>query len=213
MLRSRFAWMCALVCLTLGASFAQFDTATVSGVVRDQAGAVVVNSKVTLENVATGVLKTTNTDQNGSYTLFDVKIGRYKLKAEAPGFKAAQAEEFTVTVNAHQRVDLQLQVGAVTETVEVAGAASAVETDSSSRGHVIANQSIVNLPLNGRSYADLALLAPGVRKSMLEDGSASSRDASFNVNGQRSALNNFMVDEASRLDAEPSSSMDLRTPG
>jgi hypothetical protein len=173
---------------------AQFDTATVSGVVRDQAGGVVAGSKVTLESIATGVAKTTATDQNGLFTFFDVKIGRYKLKAEAQGFKAAVAEEFTVTVNAHQRVDLQLEVGAVTESVEVAGAASTVETDSSSRGHIIANMSIVNLPLNGRSYADLALLAPGVRKSVLEDGSVTSRDASFNVNGQRSALNNFLVD-------------------
>jgi hypothetical protein len=194
MQKSRFASICALLLFSASAGFAQFDTASVSGMVRDQAGAVVTNSKVTLESVATGVLKTANTDQNGSYTFFDVKIGRYKLKAEAQGFKAAVAEEFTVTVNAHQRVDLQLQVGAVTETVEVTGAASAVETDSSSRGHVIANESIVNLPLNGRSYADLALLAPGVRKSMLEDGTVASRDASFNVNGQRSALNNFMVD-------------------
>src|SRR5437588_12336065 len=109
--QSRFVWICALVCLTVGVSLAQFDTATVSGVVRDQANAVVANSKVTLDTVATGVLKTTTTDQHGSYTFVDVKIGRYKLKAEAPGFKAAQAEEFTVTVNAHQRVDLQLQVG------------------------------------------------------------------------------------------------------
>jgi hypothetical protein len=192
--QSRFVRTCALLLFGTGALFAQFDTATVSGVVRDQANAVVTNSKVTLENVATGVVKTGSTDQNGSYTFFDVKIGRYKLKAEAAGFKAAVAEEFTVTVNAHQRVDLQLQVGSITESVEVVGAASAIETDSSSRGHVIANQSIVNLPLNGRSYADLALLAPGVRKSMLEDGTATSRDASFNVNGQRSALNNFMVD-------------------
>ena len=130
-----------------GAGFAQFDTATVSGVVRDPAGAVITNSKVTLDSVATGVNKNTTTDQNGSYTFFDVKTGRYTLKAEAPGFKAAVAEEFTVTVNAHQRVDLQLEVGAVTESIEVAGAASAIETDSSSRGHVIANQSIVNLRL------------------------------------------------------------------
>src|SRR5262245_21463899 len=189
-----FVGICALVVFYAGRSFAQFDTATVSGVVRDPAQSVVTGGKVTLESVSTGVVKTANTDQNGSYTFFDVKIGRYKLKAEAAGFKAAVAEEFTVTVNAHQRVDLQLQIGAVTESVEVVGAASAVETDSSSRGHVIANAAIVNLPLNGRSYADLALLAPGVRKSVLEDGSVTSRDASFNVNGQRSALNNFLVD-------------------
>src|SRR5215470_16903662 len=190
----RFGSTCVWLCLAASACFAQFDTATVSGVVRDPANAVISGGKVTLENVATGVAKTASTDQNGSYTFFDVKIGRYTLKAEATGFKSAVAEEFAVTVNAHQRVDLQLQVGAVTESVEVVGAASAIETDSSSRGHVISNASIVNLPLNGRSYADLALLAPGVRKSVLEDGSVTSRDASYNVNGQRSALNNFMVD-------------------
>ncbi|HEY1338642.1 MAG TPA: TonB-dependent receptor, partial [Bryobacteraceae bacterium] len=185
---------CFFVCLFAAAAFAQFDTATVVGTVQDPATAVVAGSKVTLENVATGVAKTTTTDQNGNFTFFDVRPGRYTLKAEAAGFKAAVAEEFTVTVGAHQRVDLQLQVGAVNEQITVVGAASLVETDSSSRGHVIANTAIVNLPLNGRSYADLALLAPGVRKSLLEDGTATSRDASFNVNGQRSALNNFMVD-------------------
>jgi hypothetical protein len=190
----RLVSLCALTFSSLGVIFAQFDTTTVSGVVRDQAQAVVAGSKVTLESVSTGVVKSASTDQNGSYTFFDVKIGRYRLRAEAPGFKAALAEEFTVNVNARQRVDLQLQIGAVTESVEVLGAASLIETDTSSRGHVIANAAIVNLPLKGRSYADLALLAPGVRKSVLEDGSVSSRDASFNVNGQRSALNNFLVD-------------------
>jgi type 1 fimbria pilin len=104
-----FVRLCALAAFSVGASFAQFDTATVSGVVRDPAQSVVTGGKVTLESVSTGVVKTANTDQNGSYTFFDVKIGRYKLKAEAAGFKAAVAEEFTVTVNAHQRVDLQLQ--------------------------------------------------------------------------------------------------------
>src|SRR6185369_9855787 len=156
MLRIRiphFVSLCALGVFLVGRSLAQFDTATVSGVVRDPAQSVVTGGRVTLESVSTGVVKTANTDQNGSYTFFDVKIGRYKLKAEAPGFKAAVAEEFTVTVNAHQRVDLELQIGAVTESVEVAGAASAIETDSSSRGHVIGSTAIVNLPLNGRSYA------------------------------------------------------------
>ena len=195
MLRNfRFVSIFLLALLQAGVTFAQFDAATVSGVVRDASQSVVLGSKVTLENVATGVVKSAVTDQNGSYTFFDVKVGRYKLKADASGFKSAAAEEFGVTVNAHQRVDLQLEIGAVTDTVSVQAAASVVETDSSSRGHVIAHEAIVNLPLNGRSYADLALLAPGVRKSVLEDGSVSSRDASFNVNGQRSALNNFLVD-------------------
>lgn len=175
-------------------AFAQFDTANVIGTVRDQSGAVINNSKVTLQNVDTGVANTTNTDQNGDFTFFNVRIGKYTLKAEAPGFKAAVADQFTVTVSARQRVDLNLQVGQTTENVMVEGAAEILETDSSDRGQVITTQAIVNLPLNGRSYADLTLLSPGVRKSQLENQTSSSRDASFNVNGQRSALNNFMVD-------------------
>jgi hypothetical protein len=180
--------------LCAGTAFAQFDTAAVIGTVRDPAAAVVANSRATLENLDTGVAKVTSTDQNGNFTFFDVRPGPYRLRAEAPGFKVAVAERFTVTVNARQRVDLRLEVGTVSEQVEVSGAAAAVETDTSSRGQVVAGPAIVNLPLNGRSYADLALLVPGVRKSTLEDGTASSRDASYNVNGMRSALNNFMVD-------------------
>ena len=84
--KPRSASTCTLLLLTAVVGFAQFDTAIVSGVVRDPAIAVVPNSKVTLESAATGVLKTTVTDQNGSYTFCDVKIGRYKLKAEAQGF-------------------------------------------------------------------------------------------------------------------------------
>lgn len=86
--------LCALVVFSIGASFAQFDTATVSGVVRDPAQSVVTGGKVTLESISTGIARTATTDQNGSYTFFDVKIGRYKLKAEAAGFKAAVAERF-----------------------------------------------------------------------------------------------------------------------
>ncbi|MDQ2946265.1 MAG: TonB-dependent receptor [Acidobacteriota bacterium] len=185
--------LCLLI-LATSTAFAQFDTASVIGTVRDQTGAVVNNSKVTLQSVDTGVNNNTNTDANGDFTFLNVRVGKYTLRAEAPGFKAAVASEFTVTVSARQRVDLNLQLGATTETVDVQGGAVLLETDSSDRGTVINTQAIVNLPLNGRSYADLTLLSPGVRKSALENQTATNRDASFNVNGQRSALNNFMVD-------------------
>src|SRR5439155_2940005 len=81
-------------------------------------------------------------------------------------------------------------VGNIGETIEVVGASPFLEMDSSDRGQVIAKEQIVNLPLNGRAYADLALLSPGVRRSAISD----SRDASFNVNGLRSAVNSFMLD-------------------
>jgi hypothetical protein len=99
-------------------------------------------------------------------------------------------EEFAVTVNARQRVDLILSPGQVSETIMVSGAAAQLETASSDRGTVIGSPQIVNLPLNGRAYADLALLSPGVRRSAI----ANERDASFNVNGQKSIFNNFVLD-------------------
>ncbi len=179
-----------LVCL------AQFDTATVLGTVKDPSGAVVPGSKVTLENVRTGISMVTQTNDAGNFDFVNIQIGTYRVKAEASGFKTAIADQFTVTVNARQRVDLTLEVGNVTETVMVRDAAATLETDSSDRGQVVNVTTINNLPLNGRSYADLALLTPGVRKSVLgmDQSSSNYRESSFNVNGLRSSLNNFQMD-------------------
>lgn len=172
---------------------AQYD-ATVLGAVRDPQGLNVSSAKVTLSNLANGVQQSAVTDINGNYQFLNVRIGDYRLTAEKPGFKSATAEQFTVTVNARQRVDLKLEVGAASEKITVSGAVEALETDSSERSEVVASREIVNLPLNGRSYADLTLLVPGVRKSQLEDQSLSARDASYNVNGQRAESNNFVLD-------------------
>ena len=176
------------------ALLAQFDTAAVLGTVKDPTGGLVEASRVTLANLGTGTSQTALTDSNGNYTFLNVKVGDYTVRAEQPGFKTATSNRFKVDVNARQRVDLSLEVGQVTENVIVSDAAAVLETDSSERGQVINRHEIVNLPLNGRAYADLALLSPGVRKSVLENQSVTSRDASFNVNGQRSALNNFILD-------------------
>ncbi|HEU0123354.1 MAG TPA: TonB-dependent receptor, partial [Bryobacteraceae bacterium] len=170
--------------------FAQFDTAQVLGTIHDASGAAVPESDITLTNVRTGVQQKAKTDSNGNYQIANVKAGEYKLEASAKGFKSSLAPDFTVTVNARQRVDLRLEVGATTESVTITDAAAILEADTSSRGTVVGNQQVVNLPLNGRSYADLALLAPGVRRSDI----ANSRDASFNVNGMRSSQNNFVID-------------------
>ncbi|WP_234800798.1 TonB-dependent receptor [Luteitalea pratensis] len=171
-------------------AFAQFDSATVLGFISDQTGAAMPGVTVTLSNPATGISTTAVSDERGQYQFLNVRIGTYSLKAELQGFTTAIAENFTVAVNARQRVDLALSVGGVGETVQVTGAARLLESESSDRGTVISREQIVNLPLNGRAYADLALLSPGVRKSSI----STSRDASFNVNGLRSALNNFILD-------------------
>src|SRR6201999_3312893 len=93
-----------------------------------------------------------------------------------------------------QRVDVDMKPGAVTKVVEVTASAQLLETETSSRSQIIGQREVENLPLNGRSYADLVLLTPGVRKSRLENQTASSREASFNINGQRSEFNEFLLD-------------------
>ena len=172
------------------AGFAQFDTASVLGTVRDSTGAVVPGATVTLKNVSTGITAATTSAESGDYQFLNVRIGEYTVRAELQGFSVAEAEGVQVTVNARLRVDLTLKVGNIGETVTVSGDALLLESESSDRGQVISKEQIVNLPLNGRAYADLALLSPGVRKSAIAD----SRDASFNVNGLRSAVNSFMLD-------------------
>ena len=169
---------------------AQFDAATVLGTVKDSSGSLVPGATVTLLNVSTGISATTVSDENGNYQFLNVRIGIYSVKAELQGFSIAETENVQVTVNARLRVDLTLKAGNVTETVTVSGAATLLESESSDRGQVIGKEQIVNLPLNGRAYADLALLSPGVRRSAIAD----SRDASFNVNGLRSAVNSFILD-------------------
>jgi hypothetical protein len=189
---SRFASVAALVVALLvpAAAAAQFDTAAVLGTIRDPQGGAVPGVTMTLTNVNTGIAATAVTDTDGNYQFVNVRVGTYTIKAELTGFSTAVAENINVTVNARLRVDLALRVGNLDENIVVTGTTPVLESDSSDRGQVIGREQIVNLPLNGRNYADLALLAPGVRKSGISD----SRDASFNVHGQRSALNNFVLD-------------------
>ena len=134
--------------------------------------------------------------RQGDYIFPAVKIGTYEVRAEAPGFSAAVAANVNVTVNARQRVDLTLQVGQVTEVVNVVESTPLLETDSSSKGQVINQRQIVNLPIRGRTYSSLALLVPGVRESQSGNSGdiTTRREGSYNVNGLRSVYNNFLLD-------------------
>ena len=173
--------------------FAQFETASVLGYVRDASGAVVPRATVTLINQGTQTQVHLTTGDGGSFEFTDVKPGQYRVTSQAAGFDLSTTEPFTVQVNARQRVDVSLRVGA-SDTVTVTDAASLLDTDDSERGQVIGTREVENLPLNGRAYADLAALVPGVRRDALENQTDTSRDASFNVNGQRSEFNNFLLD-------------------
>lgn len=172
---------------------AQFDAAEVLGTVRDTSGSVVPKATVTLLHQETGIESKAMTDENGNYNFFNVKVGHYTLKVEATGFNQANTENVAVAVNARQRVDFALQVGNVSETVSVTAAASALDTDSSERGQVVGTQAIVELPLNGRNFSDLALLSVNIHRSVYAYG-VPPREGAFNANGMRSTYNNFMLD-------------------
>jgi hypothetical protein len=186
--------LCLFLLIFCVRAFGQFETAAVLGFVHDPSGAAIPNSQVKLIDNATGVSQTVTSDAQGQFVFPDVHLGQYKIRATASGFSESVTDTFTVTVNARQRVDVILQAGSVSETVTVSGAATQLESETSDTGTVISQTEVHNLPLNGRAYADLATLVPGVRRNTLENQSVTSRDASFNVNGQRSEFNNFLLD-------------------
>lgn len=187
-------FMAALVCVST--ANAQFDSGAVLGNIKDPSGATIPMATVTLIDVAKGVKVVHTTDASGAYEFDSVQPGDYSLSVSAQGFHISKTDTFKVNIGARQRVDLALSLGANSESVTVSGAASLLETETSDRGGTIQGAEAVALPLNGRSYADLAQLVPGVRRSLISTVAASipPRDAAYNVNGLTSMDNNFTLD-------------------
>ncbi len=176
---------------------AQFENSEVLGTVRDNTDALVVNASVTLTSKETGIELKTTTDAAGNYGFFNIKLGTYTIAVEHPGFTKFTATDVMVAVNSRQRVDAKLAVGEVSTAVTVTGAAAVLDTDTSEHSQVIGTRQIVELPLNGRDYASLALLATNVHVSpqaLSFSPSATPREGAFNVNGMRSTYNNFLLD-------------------
>ena len=193
----RYLSVIASALLLAGSAMAQFETAEVLGTVHDPSGATVRGASVTLTNESTGVARKTVSDDSGAYDFFNVPPGRYTIAAELTGFQTFKATNVAVDVNARQRVDITMQLGSVSQVINVSGAAETLETDSSQHDQVINRQQIVELPLNGRNYSDLALLATNVHRSPLSvlfAANGTPREGAFNANGMRSTYNNFLLD-------------------
>jgi len=176
---------------------AQVETSEVLGTVRDGGQLPVAKAAVTLTDQATGIEAKTATDGQGNYDFFNVKVGRYTVAVEMQGFSKFTAKDIAIDVNARQRVDVALKVGAVTQEVTVTDAAAVLQTDNSDHNQIINTQQVAELPLNGRNYAELALLATNVTRSPMAAAfspSATPREGAINVNGMRSTYNNFLLD-------------------
>ncbi len=137
------------------------QSSSLVGTIKDPQDAAIPNTTVTLTSVETGVSLSTTSDSSGNFEFPFVKPGTYTLKAEQKGFKTFVQNSFTLAVDQRGRVDPQMQLGDTSTTVTVETGVSGVQTESSSLGDVVENKKIVEIPLNGRFFLDLALLTAG----------------------------------------------------
>jgi len=172
--------------------WAQKDAGAIVGLVRDASGAVVTGAKVTVTDVDRGIQLTLSTNNEGEYVASPLRIGRYSVTVEKQGFKRAVAGPVQVNIQDRVGVDLKLEPGAPTEIVTVTGQRPQLETETSELGQVVDSRRINALPLNGRNYAQLALLGAGVAPA--EPGSRVETTFGFSANGARSLQNNFLLD-------------------
>jgi hypothetical protein len=172
-------------------------TATITGTVTDPSGAPVAGATVTATNVDRGTNWTTQTDDTGLYYLAAVPVGTYDLKIQAKGFETFARPAFTLVLNQVARIDAQLKVGEVSETLEVTGTEPVLQTDSTEVGTLINSRATVALPLATRNINELTLLTPGVVSPNIFAFQAP--QATFGtgrpyVNGAREQDNNFSLD-------------------
>jgi outer membrane receptor protein involved in Fe transport len=174
----------------------QSVTASVTGVVEDNSGGVLKGATVTAVNQKTNVEYPSKTNDAGIYTITGLPIGTYVVKAEAAGFKGAHTNPVALEVNQVLRVPLKLELGAVTDEIEVVGVTGVLQTENAVVGEVISGSTATALPLNGRNFAQLTLLAPGVSHTDPQSFTAPKNFGGGRpyVNGQREQGNNFMLD-------------------
>ncbi len=195
--------------------FAQDATGRITGTISDQQGAVVPGVQVTVTNTATHASRKTTTDHDGSYQLLALPIGNYKLTAEHEGFRTVISPENKLLINQALRIDIRMEVGATTQTVDVGAEAAPVETVNPTLGQSVTGRTLTNMPLNGRDTLDLALLQPGVTESNDDNTGA----GGYSIAGGRTdsvtflldgGLNNDLLDNSNLLDPNPDSIAEFR---
>ncbi|MCL5743082.1 MAG: carboxypeptidase-like regulatory domain-containing protein [Acidobacteria bacterium] len=176
---------------------AQTSMAQITGRTTDASQAVIPGTQITVTNTQTRIQRKTVSNAEGYYTVPLLDPGNYQVDVEAQGFRAISRSGITLQVNQNARIDFELEVGTVTEKIQVTEAAPLVERESSALGTVISNEKIVNLPLNGRNVYSLALLSAGVTTagSMLENQLVNHAQAgTIIINGGRTRTSEFMID-------------------
>ena len=189
-----------LLLLSIFASLlpAQTTTGSITGTVTDSTGAAIAGAKIVAKNAGTGITHNAVTNGTGVYTLPFLPIGSYNVVAENTGFKKSSVGPFTLEVNQIGRVDFKMEIGDLTQTVEITGAAPILQTESTATGDAINSSKLTSLPLNGRNFASVTLLIPGAISTAPSLMGTSARfqgsGSRPQVNGNREQTNNFLLD-------------------
>ncbi len=182
-----------------GLLFAQ-GTADIVGTVTDNTGAVVAAAKVTARNLNTGLTRTEATNAAGDFSFTSLPVGNYAVTVEATGFKMFTNRNLTLATGDRARVDAQMQLGDITQTLEVEAEAAALQTDSSTVGALVTTKAVQDLPVNGRNAIRLIQLAPGATESVQSSLGGGTRPddrrqtSVVSANGQTDSANNFLLD-------------------
>jgi hypothetical protein len=191
---------CGVLATLPAAATAQSVSGTILGTVTDPSGAVMADAKVTVVNEGTGLTRSVTSDANGEYVIPSIPTGRYTVMAEVTGFKTLALSNIELGVDQRARIDLKLEVGALTESVTIEAVSPLLQTSSSELGTTVKTEQIQAMPLNGRNFVSLTRTVPGVLRGIPGaniDGAGSlawRASASFSANGQRTRDNNFMLD-------------------
>ena len=196
----------AMLAIVAGPTFAQTDTGRIEGVVTDSTNAAIPGATAVAIHVETNERFEATSNGDGFFVITPLKPGNYTLEVSASGFKKVERPDIVIQVNQIARIDTELAAGDITEVVEITGGAPLVEVSSSSLSQVIEEKKIIDLPLNGRNFTQLATLVPGVNRGTI-GGAATGQNnstetfrqsenggASISANGLREQNNNFMLD-------------------
>jgi len=197
MKRTQSTFLLVLLCGT--SLSAQIVSGTLVGSVTDTTGAAAPNALITATNERTGVARSTTSDDSGAFTLPQLPPGDYRLTATLEGFKRHEVTSIVLLVNQTARVDVRLELGAINQEVQVSARAAIVESETSSLGQVIDRERILELPLNGRNFMQLATISSGVapaynaRSATITNQTLRS-DLAVHISGGRGDSNSFLID-------------------